>query len=61
VLVPCSGGPLGEVVDELELLEDRIRYYDHEVPIAPGTRVDGRRAGDAGAPALPAVLVAGGG
>jgi (1->4)-alpha-D-glucan 1-alpha-D-glucosylmutase len=41
VLVPVLGGPLGEVVDELELLEDRIRYYDHEMPIAPGTRVDG--------------------
>ena len=41
VLVPVLGGPLGEVVDDLELLEDRIRYYDHEVPIDPGTRVDG--------------------
>ena len=41
VLVPVLGAPLGEVVDELELLDDRIRYYDHEVPIAPGTRVDG--------------------
>ena len=41
VLVPVLGAPLGEVLDELELLEDRIRYYDHEVPIAPGTRVEG--------------------
>jgi (1->4)-alpha-D-glucan 1-alpha-D-glucosylmutase len=41
VLVPVLGGPLGEVAGELELLEDRIRYYDHEVPIAPGTRMDG--------------------
>ena len=41
VLVPVLGAPLGEVVDELELLDDRIRYYDHEVPIKPGTRVDG--------------------
>jgi (1->4)-alpha-D-glucan 1-alpha-D-glucosylmutase len=41
VLVPVLGAPLGEVVDQLELLEDRIRYYDHEVPLAPGTRVDG--------------------
>jgi (1->4)-alpha-D-glucan 1-alpha-D-glucosylmutase len=41
VLVPVLGGPLGEVAGELELLEDRIRYYDHELPIAPGTRVDG--------------------
>ncbi|MCW2680382.1 MAG: malto-oligosyltrehalose synthase [Frankiales bacterium] len=41
VLVPVLGGPLGEVAGELELLEDRIRYYDHEFPLAPGTRVDG--------------------
>ncbi len=41
VLVPVLGGPLGDVAGELELLEDRIRYYDHEFPIAPGTRVDG--------------------
>ena len=41
VLVPVLGAPLGECLDELELLEDRIRYYDHEVPLAPGTRVDG--------------------
>ncbi|MCW2777376.1 MAG: malto-oligosyltrehalose synthase [Frankiales bacterium] len=41
VLVPVLGAPLGECLEQLELLEDRIRYYDHEVPIAPGTRVDG--------------------
>jgi (1->4)-alpha-D-glucan 1-alpha-D-glucosylmutase len=41
VLVPVLGAPLGDVVDDLQLLDDRIRYYDHEVPIAPGTRVDG--------------------
>ena len=41
VLVPVLGAPLGEVLGDLELLDDRIRYYDHEVPIAPGTRVDG--------------------
>ena len=41
VLVPVLGAPLGEVLGDLELLEDRIRYYDHEVPIAPGTRVEG--------------------
>ena len=43
VLVPVLGAPLDEVVrsTDLELLEDRIRYYEHEVPIAPGTRVDG--------------------
>jgi (1->4)-alpha-D-glucan 1-alpha-D-glucosylmutase len=41
VLVPVLGGPLGEVLGELELLDDRIRYYDHEFPLAPGSRVDG--------------------
>jgi (1->4)-alpha-D-glucan 1-alpha-D-glucosylmutase len=41
VLVPVLGGPLGEVLDELELFEDRIRYYNHDFPLAPGTRVDG--------------------
>lgn len=41
VLVPILGAPLAEVAGELQLLEDRIRYYDHEFPIAPGTRVEG--------------------
>lgn len=41
VLVPLLGGPLGEVLGELELLDDRIRYYDHELPLAPGSRVAG--------------------
>ncbi|MEX2291237.1 MAG: malto-oligosyltrehalose synthase [Mycobacteriales bacterium] len=41
VLVPVLGGPLGEVAHELELGEDRIRYHDHDFPVAPGTRVDG--------------------
>lgn len=41
VLVPVLGAPLGEVLDELTLEDDRIRYYDHVVPIAPGTLVAG--------------------
>jgi (1->4)-alpha-D-glucan 1-alpha-D-glucosylmutase len=41
LLVPVLGGPLADVVDELELTGDRIRYYDHEVPVAPGTLVEG--------------------
>ncbi len=41
VLVPVLGGSLGESVAELELADDRIRYYDHELPLAPHTRVDG--------------------
>jgi (1->4)-alpha-D-glucan 1-alpha-D-glucosylmutase len=40
VLVPVLGAPLGECLDELELQADRIRYYDHEVPVAPGTLVE---------------------
>jgi len=41
VLVPVLGGPLGEVLGDLELLPDRIRYFDHEVPLAPHTHVEG--------------------
>jgi (1->4)-alpha-D-glucan 1-alpha-D-glucosylmutase len=41
VLVPVLGGPLGDVIGEVEMLDDRLRYHGHEVPIAPGTRVDG--------------------
>ena len=40
VLVPVLGAPLGDVLDDLELLSDRIRYFDHEVPLAPGTLVE---------------------
>jgi (1->4)-alpha-D-glucan 1-alpha-D-glucosylmutase len=41
LLVPVLGGPLADVLDELVLDGDRIRYHDHEVPLAPGTVVDG--------------------
>ena len=41
VLVPVLGAPLADVVDELVLEDDRIRYYDHEVPVCPGTLVEG--------------------
>jgi (1->4)-alpha-D-glucan 1-alpha-D-glucosylmutase len=41
VLVPILGAPLGEALAELAVDGDRIRYYDHEVPIAPGTLVEG--------------------
>jgi (1->4)-alpha-D-glucan 1-alpha-D-glucosylmutase len=41
VLVPVLGGPLEEVAGELVLEADRVRYYDHEVPVAPGTLVEG--------------------
>jgi len=43
VLVPILGAPLEQVLadGELVLAGDRVRYYDHEVPIAPGTLVEG--------------------
>jgi (1->4)-alpha-D-glucan 1-alpha-D-glucosylmutase len=41
VLVPVLGAPLGEVLHELKVEDDTIRYYDHVVPIAPGTLVPG--------------------
>jgi len=41
VMVPVLGGPLKEVAAELRLEGDRIRYYEHEVPIAEGTLVEG--------------------
>ena len=41
VLVPVLGAPLAEAIGDLQLDGDRIRYYDHELPIAPGTLVQG--------------------
>ena len=41
VLVPVLGAPLGDVLDQLELREDRVAYYDHVFPVAPGTLVEG--------------------
>ena len=41
VLVPILGAPLAEVMAQLTVEGDRIRYYEHEVPIATGTLVDG--------------------
>jgi (1->4)-alpha-D-glucan 1-alpha-D-glucosylmutase len=41
VMVPVLGAPLDDVLGELKLDGDRIRYYDHEVPVAPGTLVEG--------------------
>ena len=40
VMVPVLGAPLAEVLDEVRIDGDRIRYYDHELPIAPGTLVE---------------------
>src|SRR4051812_25475011 len=41
VLVPVLGAPLGDVLDEIKVEDDTIRYYDHVFPIAPGTLVAG--------------------
>ena len=41
VLVPVLGSVLEDVVGELTIADDRIHYYDHVVPIAPGTLVPG--------------------
>jgi (1->4)-alpha-D-glucan 1-alpha-D-glucosylmutase len=41
VLVPILGGPLGEVLDELKVEDDTLRYYEHVLPLAPGSVVPG--------------------
>jgi (1->4)-alpha-D-glucan 1-alpha-D-glucosylmutase len=45
VVVPVLGVPLGEAVanGEVRFSDDgtRITYYDHEVPVRPGTKADG--------------------
>ncbi|MFF8672951.1 malto-oligosyltrehalose synthase [Streptomyces sp. NPDC015242] len=37
VLLPVLGGPLGEVLDELRVDGDVLRYYDHVFPLREGT------------------------
>ncbi|MGZ4664909.1 MAG: malto-oligosyltrehalose synthase [Frankiaceae bacterium] len=44
VLVPVLGAGLDASLPELTVAGDRVRYYDHEVPLAPGTAPD--EAGD---------------
>jgi (1->4)-alpha-D-glucan 1-alpha-D-glucosylmutase len=41
VLMPILGAPLGEVLDELKVEDDTVRYYDHVLPLAPGSVVPG--------------------
>ena len=41
LLVPVLGGPLASVVSDLVLSEERITYYEHVFPVAPGTLVPG--------------------
>ncbi|MFE6524670.1 malto-oligosyltrehalose synthase [Streptomyces sp. NPDC057794] len=37
VLLPVLGGPLGEVLDELRVDGDVLRYFDHVFPLREGT------------------------
>ncbi len=41
VMVPVLGAPLEDVLDELVIDGDRIRYDDHEVPLRPGSVIEG--------------------
>jgi len=36
--ISVLGAPLAETLDELKVDGDRLRYYDHELPLADGTR-----------------------
>ncbi|WP_127354489.1 malto-oligosyltrehalose synthase [Actinacidiphila soli] len=37
LLLPVLGGPLEDVLGELEVRKDTLRYYEHAFPIRPGT------------------------
>ena len=41
VLVPVLGAPLADCLAELQVDGDRVRYHDHELPLAPGSLVVG--------------------
>ena len=41
IVVPVLGAPLAESLDELRVEGDRLRYDDHELPLAPGSVIDG--------------------
>ena len=59
VRLPILGGDLDDVIGDLRIEGDHLRYVDHAVPLAPGS-LDGVRLGDSGdapdAAALRAVL-----
>lgn len=57
VRLPILGGELDEVIGELRIDGDRLRYFDHELPLAPGS-LDGIEVsgGAVDADALRAVL-----
>ncbi len=41
LLVPVLGGPLADVVGDITVDEDTVTYFEHVLPLAPGTRVEG--------------------
>jgi (1->4)-alpha-D-glucan 1-alpha-D-glucosylmutase len=41
LLVPVLGGPLADVVGDLKVEGDVIRYFEHVLPLAPGSQVEG--------------------
>ena len=41
LLLPLLGAPLAECLHELKIEDDRLRYYDHELPLAEGSVVPG--------------------
>jgi (1->4)-alpha-D-glucan 1-alpha-D-glucosylmutase len=41
VLVPILGGPLAESMADLQVDGDRIRYFEHDLPLAAGSLVEG--------------------
>ena len=41
ILVPVLGAPLAECLDELKLEGDRVTYFDHQLPLAEGSLVEG--------------------
>ncbi|MCU1603506.1 MAG: treY, partial [Frankiales bacterium] len=41
VLVPVLGGPLADVLDDLVVEGEVVRYFEHVFPLAPGTLVEG--------------------
>ena len=41
LLVPVLGGPLADVVGDVKLEDGTVRYFEHVLPLAPGSLVEG--------------------
>ena len=41
VLVPVLGAPLGQCIGDLRVDGDRLRYFGHVLPLAPGSLIEG--------------------